>query len=380
MGNEPGTGLARLDEYAAKDYNVLRPVIDVVDGGAASSPYLVESIALLSISPKPEASETYHDFRYANEHDGKFALSSLGLAKIASAAGIKWIPELCGVVERQRHADGHVYIRFRAGAGIRQPNGEWHVETGEKEIDTADEAEKLEDTYRRKLKSGRAKFKEEDIPDMVRREILQLREHILGHAETKAKSRAIRRILALKQVYTTAELKRPFVVPKLVFRPDLADPLQLEQVQIEGRRATASLYGELPPSTTEQVGDLEFNFSGRAPSSDQPSEGPSPSDGGADVKADSTDRQTSAGGGSEKRKASASSQGDTHPPSAAPAPPSQPSTDPVFVAGPYKDQHWSEVAEQHPDYIRAELEHTRAKAKRELLQAWLDFYTPRLPT
>jgi hypothetical protein len=374
MGNEPtGTGLARLDAYSSSEYNVLRPVLDVVDGGAVSSPYLIESIAMLQISPKPEAAETYHDFRYANERDGKFALSSLGLAKIASAAGIKWIPELCKVVERQRHADGHVYIRFQAGAGIRQQNGEWHIETAEKEIDTADVAEQLEDGYRRKLKAGRGKFTEADIPDMVRREVLQLREHILGHAETKAKSRAIRRILALKQVYSTAELARPFVVPKLVFRPDLADPLQLEQVQIEGRRAASSLYGELPPSTTQQVGALDFNFPGRATSPDEPSEA-SP-DAGADATAAARSGQKSAGGSSGKEKAPAAQEEKGPEP---PAPPSQPTTDPIFEAGPYKGQHWSEVAEQHPDYIRAELEHTRAKAKRELLQAWIDWYTPRL--
>jgi hypothetical protein len=324
---------------------------------------------MLSISPKEQAGETYHDFRYANEREGLFALSSLGLAKIASAAGIKWIPELCRVVDRQRHADGHVYIRFAAGAGIRQPNGEWHIETAEKEIDTADVAEQLEDAYRRKLKAGRAKFKAEDIPEMVRREVLQLREHILGHAETKAKSRAIRRILALKQVYSTQELARPFVVPRLLYRPDLADPLAIEQVQIEGRRAAEGLYGELPSST--EHGGLEFNF-GRHPSPDATSP-----EGHQDEAATAGGDGTSSAGeeGSGKEKAPAAAGG-----LPSPAPPSRPSTDPVFEAGPYRGKNWSEVAEAHPDYIRAELEHTRAKAKRELLQAWLDFYTPKLPT
>src|SRR5205085_992667 len=191
------------------------------------------------------------DFRYANEREGKRALSALALTKLANAAGIKWIPELCKVLERTRRDDG-TYIRFQAGGAVRQPNGEWHVEIAEKDLDTADAAEQLEDGYRRKLKAGRAKFSEDDIPEMVRREILQLREFLLGHVETKAKNRVIRRFLELRQTYTVQELAKPFAVPRLVYRPDLADPLQLERVQLEGRQASEDLFGKTPsplPST-----------------------------------------------------------------------------------------------------------------------------------
>src|SRR5947209_8767240 len=106
---EPGAALATLDEYEARGgYNVLHPVVQVIDGGAIS-PVLYESVSLVRINPS--AGDTYNDYRYANEGQGLYALSGLALGKIAAAAGVKWIPDLCRVEERTRSADGHLYIR-----------------------------------------------------------------------------------------------------------------------------------------------------------------------------------------------------------------------------------------------------------------------------
>lgn len=241
-----GSELATLDDYrAAGSFNVLSPVIELASRESAISPYLVESVAAVKISPEPRAGETYHDYRYANERDGLFALTGLGLAKIAAAAGIKWVATT--MLERSRRPDGHVYVLWSATGAIRQPNGEWHLESASAHLDTADEAEALEDMYRRKLDSGRARFTELEIPAMVRREVLQIRTFAEERVETRAKNRVIRRVLALRQVYSGKELAQPFAVPRLIFRPDVADPLSLERVQLEGARARDELFGSPLP-------------------------------------------------------------------------------------------------------------------------------------
>jgi hypothetical protein len=260
---DPQAQLARLDRDA---FNVLQPVISVE--GDAVSPLLVSSIQFVRVNADEKAGDTYHDPRFAPlwTDDGKlvpaktrYALTAQAIGRIAAAAGVKWIPEQTCMVpgSRERRANGHVYLRYKATGAIRQPNGEWYWEPVEVEIDTQDEAEEIAATYRRQIRDGRNKylygknrgkvrFVEDDVPDMVEREIMQLRRFILRHAETKAKSRAIRRLLSLPQTFSHDEISRPFAVPRLLYRPDFADPMQLEQAQISGQRAERGLYGGLP--------------------------------------------------------------------------------------------------------------------------------------
>jgi hypothetical protein len=367
MGKEQAAAVSALARYETGRFNVLYPVVSLNADGV--SPALVESVSVLTISPAPAAAETYHDFRYANERDGKFALTALALAKIAAAAGVKWVPELCKVLERTRRPDGHVYIRYQAGAGVRQPNGEWHIEIASRDIDTEDAAEQLRNADEEAVKKGRKKFTPEEIDARVRQQMLQLREHALSHAETKAKNRVIRRILSLKQVYTIRELGMPFVVPRLVYRPDLADPMALERVQIEGSRAAAGLYGDAgtgmsPPSPALPDGD--------APDPTPPSETTSE---GQARQAPVAYGEGAIGpeeppNGSAEPTAGVTSEG---PPAVG-----EPKTDPVFEDGPYRGRHWSDIAESNPDFMRGLLASTRAKAKRELLEAWLRWFFPEL--
>ncbi len=245
-----------------------------------------------------------------------------------------------------------------------QPNGELYVIGKHKEIDTEVVAAKLEEDYLRKLKAGRAKYTADQIPEMVRREILQIREHQLSLAETKAQLRVVRAILSLKQVYTAAELSRPFVIPRLLVRPDLTDPAQLEAARAWGHRATSELYGELPSSTA--LGSTSPDQSSeQAPEAIAYGEGAA-SEGATLGSSESSPVEVEAVGLDE---ASASG---TEPERG------EPKSDPIFEDGPYRGQHWSEVAQDNPDYLRGLASATRAKAKRELMEAWLRWYYPPL--
>jgi len=361
-----GSELATLDDYRkAGGFNVLAPVVELASRESAVSPYLVESVAAVKINALPASGEIYNDWRYAPERDGLYALSGLGLAKIAAAAGITWDLSLTGPQERVRRPSGHVYLRYRAVGAIRQPNGEWHREAAEKEIDTEDEAEQVEDAYRRKLAAGRARFSEADIPDMVRREVLQLREFILGHAETKAKNRVIRRLLALKQVYTREELERPFAVPRLIYRPDLADPAVAERTQVEGSRAAAALYGEpfeLAEKAAEevdpgQVATGEPDSTEEAPPAEAGGEGgqtreeppPPPAAQAGFDEAVSEEWPEVAGAGSGDR----------------------PPADPMLDSGQHRGKRFSQVAVEDPAWLLGLADNTRSKIREALARAWV---------
>jgi hypothetical protein len=236
--------------------------------GDAVSPMLVQSIQFVRVNADEKAGDVYHDPRFAPlwmekgaivPAKTRYALTAQAIGRIAANAGVKWIPEQTGMIpgSRERRPNGHVYLRYKATGAVRQPNGEWYWEPTEVEIDTQDEAEEIAATYRRQIRDGRNKylygdkrgqerFTADDVAGMVEREIMQLRKFVLRHAETKAKTRAIRRLLSLPQTFSHEEIERPFAVPRLLYRPDFADPLQLEQAQIEGQRAERSLYGGLP--------------------------------------------------------------------------------------------------------------------------------------
>lgn len=358
--SEPATAIVRLEDYDTSKFNVLHPVVRVND--QARSPVLVESLSLVQITPDPIRGEVYNDFRYANERDGKFALSGLALNKIAQAAGIKWDIDRCRMVRWQTDpVTGHITAEYMAVGGIRQPNGEWQIEPATKVIDTAVEAEDLEETYKRKLKAGRGKFTEDDIPDMVRREILQLKRFLSGHVETKAKLRVIRALLSMKQVYTSAELQRPFVVPRLLYRPDLADPREHERVQLEGARAVRELYGGSGPSPM-------IGAASEVPASPDDTSAPAAVEGGEVVGASSPQPD---------ENVTAPSSDAT--PAAGTGAPELPKRNPTFTDGPHQGKTFEEVTADYPEYMRALIDNAGRKEIRELAKAWYDAYYPSLP-
>ncbi|HXF72137.1 MAG TPA: hypothetical protein VNO79_05970 [Actinomycetota bacterium] len=367
MGKDTGEA---LEEYEASGrYNVLHPVVKV--SAEAASPYLVPSISVVQIRPDPDAGEVYHDYRFApppreqggRRLPGKYALTALGLQRIANAAGVE-IVDSRPIGQRQRDpATGHVHVDWQVVAAVRQPNGEVIRVPGTASVDTADFADEREQAYLEQIRTGRnldqrtgkPRFTEADVPEMVRRDVIAVKAKLEERAETLAMNRAIRKILSLKQVYTEEEIARPFVVPRLLYRPEVVDAAR---AAIEGRRAAAELYGELPVSST----------SGSAPQGS-----PSPAD-------TSPPGPGEAGGEATGAAGATVTGGTTTDPnrSEAPAAPGPPKDDPIFPDGPHQGKHWSEVAHDHPDYIRAIATESRSKVKRELAKAWLEYYYPKI--
>jgi hypothetical protein len=366
---KPSTALARLEDYDPRRFIVLHPVmLQTREGWVA--PVLYESVSVVQINPEPAAGDVYHEPRYAPESKGVVALTAQGLAKIAAAAGIQWDPAQCRILARHRTPDGHVYVAYQAVGQVRQPNGEWHQEVAVADLDTADEEEQRLDQYRRKLKreGERARFKAGDIPSMVQRDLLQLRQFALRHVETKAKNRVIRRLLSLPQTGPKQEWQKPVVVPRVLYRPELVDAAGAAKA---GREAADDLYGPPPPPRSEgpvATGYRRGGSEGDAPTGDEAA-GPS----------DDTGREPQAAEGKVSTVSGAGTRSEPQPLLEPDAPPDDPFIEKLLGAStPHDGKRLSEVAEFHPDFLRGIAAGHRRKAVREMAQAWLDYYHPTL--
>lgn len=162
---------------------------------------------------------------------GKFGLSKNALDRIGHAVGISWDPMLSRRLDDGR--DPH-YCHYKAVGTYRAADGQVQTIQGEKEFDVRDGSPQL------KGKSPR--------------QIEEMRMHVLSHAETKARLRAIRS-MGIRTGYTQAELEKPFACARVVFTGKTANP----ELRAEFARMTAAsflggtraLYGSAPSLPAE---------------------------------------------------------------------------------------------------------------------------------
>lgn len=141
---------------------------------------------------------------------GKRGLSKVALDRIASAAGISWDP-----IASCRLDDGSdpYYVSFRAVGTLRGFDGTPVTIVGTKEMDLRPRSPQLESLEAK----AKAKGKSSDA------QVREMRLHIMGHAESKARLRAIRSI-GIRTSYTPDELAKPFLIARLVFTGRTDDP------------------------------------------------------------------------------------------------------------------------------------------------------------
>ncbi len=153
-------------------------------------------------------------------------LSKIALDRIAAAAGLSWDP-----VQTRRIDDGsHPYfVHYQAVGSVRDFDGSVRTYKAEKVLDMREgspELETLVSISEAKLKKE-GKVSAREIPAAARakaeNQIRQIRAHIIGHAESKAKNRVIR-ALGVRTSYTAAELAKPFVVARPVYTGESSDP------------------------------------------------------------------------------------------------------------------------------------------------------------
>jgi len=238
-------------KYPANKYNRLLPSTLIGE----LSPLQKLSIEVVQIDPDPEHKEIY-EVRMEKGKDGRwcqrYALSKTALDKIAHTIGISWIP---GETRRVDDRSNPRIVEFKAVGILKKTDGTLQVLSGTKEIDLdAMESElrlKLKEKARHgKLKKGREVLKAntqaciQEIEYRVSKRMIEVQKHKVALAESGAKNRAIRS-LGLKSSYSKEDLKKPFVVPRIDFNPELAlaDPELKREIVREAMAVGTQLYG-----------------------------------------------------------------------------------------------------------------------------------------
>lgn len=182
-------------------------------------------------------SECYKGFFH---DDDERALGKVGLMNIMAAAGIQH-------VYKKDVADGRETPNFwkvEFCLAVQDFDGLWRQVIESKEYDLRDGAP--ETLTPRKNANGKTVKDDKGRTVMVpvdANRLNEMRKHGYRRCETCALEAAVRAILSLKQKYTIEELAKPFVVPKLVFVPDMSDPTVRKMVVAQGLSGANKLYG-----------------------------------------------------------------------------------------------------------------------------------------
>jgi hypothetical protein len=184
---------------------------------------------------------------------GKRALHKAPLEKISFAMGLGWIPQLC-----RRLDDGSdpYYAHFEVAGVVKSFDGSPLPVTGHKELDLREGSMRVTEIKRRAeiYNANPRNHYKRDPMDQIRME----RQHILSHAETKAKLRAIRS-MGVRAAYKPEALAKPFVCARVIFtgrsdNPELAKLFALAIAQSHLSSSTiayGSQFPQLPSSNND---------------------------------------------------------------------------------------------------------------------------------
>lgn len=196
-----------LNEYRKLGAHVLYP-LRTVDQIA---PLHAVSVREIRTEPDPSSGDVY-------KAENGLAHTKYALNMMEAAAGVDWL-----YAEIRRIDDGTIqhYCVYQAAAVVRNLDGTLRRVVESREVDLREGSEQV------------AKMRPGQLP-AARANIQQL-------AESKAKNRVRRSILLLKANYKPEELKRPFVILKLVPVPEVGlDADVMRSIAIEMAR---NLYG-----------------------------------------------------------------------------------------------------------------------------------------
>lgn len=241
--------------------HVVNPMIVVIDpsvdaqSGRGADVYFQRSIH------KNRKIGTGRDARYEPE---EVSLNKIGLQKILSAAGANVYPPTREFRDRYWWIVTHEadiltfdgrYVRLPAGtASVDLRDGsadidEWTPEAWAEAVRVAEEQKK------RVIPDEQWKVKP-SIPGCAwtRERVMQQRKFGLELAETKSLNRLARN-LGIKQSYTMEELRKPFVIFRASYVPDLSNPRVAEMYAAQNLGARITLYpGASAPQQVPLVG------------------------------------------------------------------------------------------------------------------------------
>jgi hypothetical protein len=210
-----------LEVYKKEGANLLMPSTQIEGLSEFHAP-VIEKVTL---SSNPIDGDVYPHSDEEDPGKQKFRLTKQALMKLSVCAGIIW-----SVSETRRVDDGsnRNYVCYQAVGGLKKADGTPIFFKAQYDMDFEVVEAELRALYEKKTtgawaKSKSPKEKAEYVEYCVTRDMLQKRKHKLKLAEAGAMNRVVREILGLKNTYTIAELAKPFVMARIVFRPDYSD-------------------------------------------------------------------------------------------------------------------------------------------------------------
>jgi len=232
-----------IDKAKKAGMNLLLPSIHMEGLSEFHSPVL----DYCELSPEISDGDVYF-----HSESKKLVPSKQGLMKLAMCAGIMWDMSRTGRTDDRKSRD---YVSYSACGAVRRIDGTLVHFPAEYDMDFAVIEEKLRDQYTKKGKSAKKTGDELHgyIDYCVKRDLLYKREHKLKICESGAMTRVIRSLLGLKAGYTAQELKKPFVVARIVFRPDYSDP-EIRKIMIKKSiESITGIYGGVDEDVNEQI-------------------------------------------------------------------------------------------------------------------------------
>lgn len=241
----------QLETYKKDGANLLMPSTHI----AGLSEFHQPVIETVQLSTNPEDGDVYPHDTASTGDKKKWRPTKQALMKLSVCAGVIWSPTASRRIDNQSDRN---YIAYKAVGGIKKADGQPVFFSAEYDMDFEVIQEELKETYQKKaanMKDKNDKQKAEYVDYCVNRDMLQKRKFKLRLCEAGAMNRVLRMLLGIKQAYTTEELKKPFVMARIVFRPDFNDKEVKKALTDAYVKAARGIYG--PDSVTSEIKNSE---------------------------------------------------------------------------------------------------------------------------
>jgi hypothetical protein len=247
------TALEKLKEFNDKGCHLLIPTTQHLDSLSDQYEVIVESLILSGhpkdrdVYPHENGTYNYNDNNWKNPQTAesqKVRISKQGLNKLNILSGIMWSPTLCREI-RDPNVMGR--IAYEAVGGVRKPDGTPYFISKIYAMDIEVERQKLESQYAGKSNKDY----------LVNRDLLQKKSNIATLCESGAKNRVTREVLCLNNFYTVADLKKEFVMARIVPKLDLSDTYTKQRLIDLQLQALTGIYG-VPESSVPGKKQIEY--------------------------------------------------------------------------------------------------------------------------
>ena len=253
MTKEKETSVTKeLEAYKKQQANILGPSISM-EGLSEFHKVVIDSVTL---SIDPANGDIYKHKDAYKDKPAQFIITGQGLQRLAVCAGIVWNP-----TETRMTSISQKYVAYNAVGCIRKMDGIPTCFQAEYDIDIDVEEDKIREAYAEKKTKWMSQKWFNDMGEAgqqayveagIRKDVNFKKTHKTKQAASGAKNRVIRALLGVKKTYTLVELKKPFVMPRVILQPDYSDPEVKKMMLLASINAMTGVYGPTQSHVIEE--------------------------------------------------------------------------------------------------------------------------------